>query len=589
MYRHAIADMEEKLFDRVKVCAELTNEKIAQKLTLLESIAIDPMVEEAVREGAELAREPREDGETPLVDRSISELEAAFEMTKLLQPSQRLNDRLRDWASVGDVSEIVVTERHGFNVGYTQTTSDFVQQDETWWQASQQQEQWVGVPSFDRSTDIFSWEFSGSIVDRSNGEFLGVIKLGYPVENYLNVLINTLRNLGFMESEVLQILDTKTGGTVMATLTFEGRSLQTDLVGEEAILQRALVLAELADPREQLDELTTKTFVHDRRTYVMAKIPATNWVAISSIELAQVHQTGRTLIVQFILLFVIVEILAIVIVLKFANPLIESLSDLTQACKKLTSGDLQTRVKISGAAEIESLGETFNTIVEWLEEILGEQQIWREKTVDLLQELQQMAVSIQSVATSVQTVQQEVNDANRIVLAGDDFMSQTVERIESIEESVSEAANQLQRLQMASGRIAQGVGLVKALAERSNLLALNASVEAARAGEQGQEFAVVAKEMRDLAQQSAQVTQEIDRLVGEIHRQTEFVSTAIREGRDEALSGKESVHRTQQELTRITTATDSISQLVREIAQATQSQASTSNFLSHTISKMVRE
>ncbi|MGC9505507.1 methyl-accepting chemotaxis protein [Baaleninema sp.] len=580
-YRNSIAEIKENLLDRVKICAELTNETVERKMTLLESLAIEPMVVAAAREGTQLAQERSWD------DRSIAELEPAFARSKLLPINTGLNDRLQDVARLGEFSEIIVTERHGLNIGYTQLTSDFVQRDETWWMASKQQQRWIGEPVFDQSTNTLNVELGGAIVDPVTGEFLGVIKLGYAVEN-LTFLVEILRNFDLMESEVLQLLEVEAGGTVMATLTEDGGTVGEGLIGAEEVLERAIALVERAEREGRSSQLATDLFVVEGRIYGMAKIPVSDWVAIASIDRTFAVRDALVLAVELMLSCVLLAIVAAIAIWQFSNGLTTPLSRLAQAADSVASGNLNTRVEVSGSAEIELLARSFNATLERIEQVLEEQQRWRDRAVELLKELQQMTVSMQGVADSVQTVRREVNAADSVVAAGDESMTQTVENIGSIEASVSEASSQLQQLQRASDRVSQAVGLVSALAERSNLLALNASVEAARAGEGGREFAIVAKEMRELAQHSAQVTQEIDRTVGEIQRQIHWVNTAIEESRLEASTGKKSVHRTQQELIRITKATDSISQLVREIDRATQSQASTSDYLSQAISRMMR-
>ncbi|HEY9768369.1 MAG TPA: methyl-accepting chemotaxis protein [Coleofasciculaceae cyanobacterium] len=115
------------------------------------------------------------------------------------------------------------------------------------------------------------------------------------------------------------------------------------------------------------------------------------------------------------------------------------------------------------------------------------------------------------------------------------------------------------------------------------LLALKASIEAARAGEQGKGFAVIAKEVRSLATQSAEATAVIETLVSKIQLETVEVVEAMNQGAEQIASGNELVQQTSQSLIQVSQVSNEISQLVVSISQAAELQSATSTEVSQTI------
>jgi methyl-accepting chemotaxis protein len=165
-------------------------------------------------------------------------------------------------------------------------------------------------------------------------------------------------------------------------------------------------------------------------------------------------------------------------------------------------------------------------------------------------------------------------------------MDRTMTRMGQIQDSVEEAAARMVQLTQGAQRIAQAASLVRALAERTNLVALNASVSAARTAGESREFGVVAKEIRSLSQQSEQIAREIDRLVGNIQQYTQQVTVALQNGKTEANNGVKLLGNNQADLRQITTVTEEIVVFTREIARLTQSQVSTAAFLSQAIAQL---
>ena len=139
------------------------------------------------------------------------------------------------------------------------------------------------------------------------------------------------------------------------------------------------------------------------------------------------------------------------------------------------------------------------------------------------------------------TARQSAEDMATTAHEGAYQMEQAVDMMGSIEKSVHESANMVNRLGEQSEAIGQIVESVSSIADQTNLLALNAAIEAARAGEQGRGFAVVAEEVRKLAEQSGMAAQQIAGLIGSIQEDTGKAVDSMNSGRDAVAKGAESV------------------------------------------------
>ncbi|MBW4618013.1 MAG: cache domain-containing protein [Cyanosarcina radialis HA8281-LM2] len=203
-----------------------------------------------------------------------------------------------------------------------------------------------------------------------------------------------------------------------------------------------------------------------------------------------------------------------------------------------------------------------------------------------LDRLQQMANSIQAVATSAEKAEFAVKEASQVVAESDSAMNRTVDGILAIRETVAQTSKKVKRLGESSQKISKVVNLISTFAEQTNLLALNAAIEAANAGEQGRGFAVVAERVRALARQSAQATAEIEGLVTEIQTETNEVVAAMEAGTEQVVTGTQLVDETKQSLTKITAVSAQIGALVDAIAQAAAAQSQTSETVTQTMSKV---
>ncbi|MEM6647297.1 MAG: methyl-accepting chemotaxis protein, partial [Bacteroidota bacterium] len=167
--------------------------------------------------------------------------------------------------------------------------------------------------------------------------------------------------------------------------------------------------------------------------------------------------------------------------------------------------------------------------------------------------------------------------------AGRQVMTETRAKLEQVTRVVGSAAESVRKLGASSAQIGEIVQVIEDIANQTNLLALNAAIEAARAGEQGRGFAVVADEVRKLAERTTGATKQIGEMVGSIQAETDQVVTAIRSGKAEVAAGLTLADKARASLERIVEATTQTVDVVTQIAAATEEQSSTSEQIGRSI------
>jgi twitching motility protein PilJ len=203
-----------------------------------------------------------------------------------------------------------------------------------------------------------------------------------------------------------------------------------------------------------------------------------------------------------------------------------------------------------------------------------------EELIVTLNSVQMMTESIQRVAESAREADQVAKLASETAIKGGDAVERTVAGILDIRETVAETTRKVKRLGESSQEISKIVGLISAIASRTNLLALNASIEAARAGDAGRGFAIVADEVRQLADRAAKSSKEIEQIVLQIQSETSGVQQAMEIGTQQVIDGTRRAEQARQSLTDIIQVSHRIETLVLSITEDTVKQTETSRTVS---------
>lgn len=270
--------------------------------------------------------------------------------------------------------------------------------------------------------------------------------------------------------------------------------------------------------------------------------------------------------------------------------------------------DFTLRAEVRGNDEISQMLNVFNQLIERMQtnllEILGSvekvadnaAQLQRSahrvsegsssqnaSTSHMAASVEEMTVSINHVADQAKTTSEQSNEVGRKAEEGQEVIAHTVDNIHAIAIAVDNAAQDIKELEDKGREIESVINIIRAVAEQTNLLALNAAIEAARAGEQGRGFAVVADEVRSLAARTATSTKEISEIIKAIQHVSSSAVKRMQEATskvEEGVSGAGLANGTMEEICRV--ATESVS-LVADISHAIREQGAATDSIAQQV------
>ncbi len=191
----------------------------------------------------------------------------------------------------------------------------------------------------------------------------------------------------------------------------------------------------------------------------------------------------------------------------------------------------------------------------------------------MAENIEKISASISEIAASVGQAEQVAGSVESNGLQGMGVIGEAVKVSETIGNSIEEVTLSIAMLGDRADEITNMVGSVRGIAEQTNLLALNAAIEAARAGEQGRGFAVVADEVRKLAERTASTTREIATTVASIQEGIYSAVFKMRKANEDAQSGTRFSHEAEQALQQINESVQKLVTMIRAIAEASRKQS----------------
>ncbi len=299
--------------------------------------------------------------------------------------------------------------------------------------------------------------------------------------------------------------------------------------------------------------------------------------------------------------------------LSTSRSILRRLRDMVDRVKDVAEGegDLTKRIEITSEDEVGELGKWFNTFMEKLDgtlvqvashtdslahagkEIAGTTrgqaegvEAQRDQTNQVATAMQEMASTVQQVSENSQNAATASAKASETAQQGGKIVEETLARMRAIAQSVGSSAQLIQELGKRSDQIGQIIGVIDDIADQTNLLALNAAIEAARAGEQGRGFAVVADEVRKLAERTSQATKEISTMILSIQNETKNAVTAMQAGTAEVERGVESTTMAGSALHEIISTNEKVSGMITQIATAATEQSAASEEINSSIEKI---
>ncbi|WP_445262090.1 methyl-accepting chemotaxis protein [Pseudomonas sp. EA_65y_Pfl1_P120] len=185
----------------------------------------------------------------------------------------------------------------------------------------------------------------------------------------------------------------------------------------------------------------------------------------------------------------------------------------------------------------------------------------------------EMSAAVEEVARNASAASEAANRSNSAALAGRARVDETVQAISLMVANVEDASQEVQGLAVMATDISKVLDVIRAIAEQTNLLALNAAIEAARAGEAGRGFAVVADEVRALAHRTQQSTSEIEQMISSIQKGTGAAVSAMTHTNAQAQRTLDTAQGAGTALVEITDSIDNITERNVLIATASEEQA----------------
>lgn len=399
--------------------------------------------------------------------------------------------------------------------------------------------------------------------------------------------------------------------------SFETQALVAIATGQESYSAIEGTGEDMTFRRASADKATVQACTG---CHVGTSVGDTLGVLSVSIPMANVHEAmlGSLKRTGGLLVSIIVASLVMVYFLlhKFILAPLGQLNAITQDIAA-GEGDLTKRVPVTGKDELGELAGNVNQFIEKLQRAIrrvGEvtDQVASASaelsaTADEMakgadtqtQRMAQSATAVEEMTMTASEVARNSQEAANIAFettktaqSGHSVVEETVAGMQQLSEAVGQSATIIITLGKSSDQIGEIVRVIEDIADQTNLLALNAAIEAARAGEQGRGFAVVADEVRKLAERTTKATKEIGDMIRQIQKDTKSAVSSMEEGTGKVTSGVELASKTGDALTRIQEMVQSTASMIQQIAGAAEEQSTATRQIAsdlETVAQVTRE
>ncbi|MGI2206011.1 methyl-accepting chemotaxis protein [Shewanella oncorhynchi] len=434
--------------------------------------------------------------------------------------------------------------------------------------------------------------------------------------------VNKANAGGFTASQAVEALD-----SAKSTITQHWQKyLATELTSEESrLVKQAEVLFSPAN--QQIDTLVSRLrgLNGDVSSQLSANIlplyqvidPISNQISelialqirVAGEEKDRVNAIYQSSIIIFVALACAAMIISIVIGLWVNRSVMNPINDILSKLKLIhQDSDLTVKFTTFNHDELGQISTSLTQVIEHLRGILHsiaeaantvnssanelssftqatnkrmqQQQAETEQTATAMNE---MTATVAEVAQSASAAADSAKDADTYAANGNNIVMQSINSMSQLSDQIQKTAQVIGFLSNESQNIGRVLDVIKSIAEQTNLLALNAAIEAARAGEQGRGFAVVADEVRTLAQRTQKSTQEIEAMIATLQQGVKEAVNAMEIGINQVDDANDKANQAGQALKEIVSSVDSITELNTHIATAAEEQSSVAESINRSI------
>lgn len=290
-----------------------------------------------------------------------------------------------------------------------------------------------------------------------------------------------------------------------------------------------------------------------------------------------------------------------------------NVNQLQQATSRLADGELATRVHLANEDELGIVAQSFNKMAEELSALISQthnsadhvnkaciavtgmtdrvsssSQIQTDQAAIAARSISQLNEIVKDVATKAEEAVAAAVEANQVSNEGQRIVGNSVAGINAVARTIADSAKTIEVLGQQSEEIGTILQVIRDIAEQTNLLALNAAIEAARAGEQGRGFAVVADEVRKLAERTSGATTEISAIIAAIQNGTKQAVTAMKSGEKQVGESVSLANQSGESLVHIDRSVNTVLIMIQHIAQAMEAEKSTSEEISLRMEKIAQ-
>jgi len=453
-------------------------------------------------------------------------------------------------------------------------------------------------------------------VEMDSTQLPSVTQLAVVTENVLRLRILSFRVLVNREAAGLQEAQTRIGVLVDKVRAAQARYAALPASPEERALYQtfATTLDNYLQAQNQMMELSRQDKLDEMRSLINTRIKdgtdqmgeqLNKLIAINAADAKaasiQASQYYDSAITGIIIVAVFAAIATVLLAWLLTRSIVTPLNRAVQAAQTIADGNLTKVIEVDGKDEatqlLQALATMQSNLRKTIEQIAGSatqlgaaaeelSAVTEEASRGLQQQnneieqaataVNEMTAAVEEVARNAVSTSEASNQSTHAAREGRDQVVKTVDAIQTMTHDVQNTAQMIEGLAAQGRDIGKVLDVIRAIAEQTNLLALNAAIEAARAGEAGRGFAVVADEVRALAHRTAQSTQEIEKMVAGIQNGTGEAVSSMQQSNQRTQSTLEMARAAGVALEQITQSIHQINERNLVIASASEEQAQVS-------------